>query len=462
MRNLGYWASVALGMLAMACTGLTQGERDPGGDTYLEAGAIAVDDRTETVFVLQTYCDEPAEPTCPGIETKTVHVIDAEASTPRTGLDATGLRDLRILFPAGAVMLMGERSAAQEELRLLDPTTLEERVRTTVNARYHGTRMSPSRRWVAVGDNSVTGIPIHIIDTSTTALTTHVLPHDGSWAEAMWLNQSDELMAIVFNSTIETARILSWSMQELVEKDFALDAEGTYWADPTRDIEVPDTQRDLVFSYTWVGIAPDNSYAVFPVRQDSVHVLLVLNLATGELRTVHDARGPVGFSPDSSTIVSYRYVDEGAGLRPQLLLVRTDTLDETALPIPFAQGPQFFVTREGHFVVVAASLGNEQLVLYDLDEGTMTELDGPAVGLHEFVSRVGHGELWLVQNGLFRLDFYAPELEAIALDWTPAHINIQRTRDLLVMDDVDAPRLMFWSPEERAVTREVLLPDPTL
>jgi hypothetical protein len=444
---------------AAACTGATSGEREPGSDVHLEGGAIAVDHRTETVFVLQTLCDEPNGPTCEGMETKTLHVVGADTGAPLEAIDVTGLDDLRILFPTGAVLVMGEPSNTQEELRLLDPNTLAERVRTTVDARYRGTRMSQSGRWLAVGDNATSGTPIHVIDTSTNALETEVLPHDGSWLEAMWLKQADELMAIVFVGN--DARILSWTMEQKVSDDF--ETEGSYWASPNRDITVPDTQRDLLFSYTWVGVAPGDGLAVFPVRQGDEHVLLVLDLETDEVRTVADARGPVAFSPDGSTIVSYRYVDDGGGgTQPELLLVDPETLDTTSLEIPFTGGPQYFVSREGHHVVVAASLGTEQLVLYDLDTQEMTELDGPAIGLHEFVSRLGHDELWLVDDGLHRLDFLSATLETVPLDWTPAHINIQRTRDQLVMDDVDESRLRFWSPASREVVRDVLLPEPLM
>lgn len=454
MVCMGVVTAVAIG----GCTGLSLGERDPGADVQLERGAIAVDPRTEDVFVLQTLCDTPNGDTCDGEETKTLHAIGADEGGEGGSMDVTGLDDLRILFPTDGILVMGEPSASQEQLRLVDPFTLEEHARAHVDARYRGTRLSPSGRWLAVSDQTASDPAIHILDVEAWAgsapMEPVVVPHDGSWLEAMWLEQRDELVAVVFEQS--ATRILSWSMDE--QSDDGFETEGGYWANPRLDLTVADAAPDIIGSFTWVGVAPDDSFVVFPVRQDDDHVLLVVDPDTGDLRTVPNARGPVGFTPDGSTIVSYRYVDDGqGGTDPELLLVDPDTLDTSTLSIPFTGGPQYFVSREGHHVVVASSLGNEQLVLYDLDTHDMTELEGPEIGLHEFVSRLNHDELWLVDDGLFRLDFVTAELEGIDLDWTPAHINIQRQRDQLVMDDEDSARILFWSPVERHVQREVLL-----
>jgi hypothetical protein len=447
-------------LLGGACTGLSLGERDPGGDVQLEGGAIAVDPRTETSFVLQILCDEPAGSTCPGSETRTLHVIGAEPGADTGGIDVTGLNDLRILFPASSVLVMGEPNTAEERLRLFDPVTMEERVQSTSSARYLGTRLSPSGRWLAVSDQLDPQNVLHVIDIeglledAPATVDPHVVPHGGSWLEAMWLNQRDELVAVVFEGP--DTRILSWAMDQQEADDF--ETENGYWANPNLDISVPDTSPDIIGSFTWVGVAPDDRLVVFPVVQGDTHVLLVVSPDDGELRVVPDARGPVGFTPDGSTIVSYRYVDDGAGgTLPELLLVDAETLDTTALSIPWTGGPQYFVSRESNHLVVAAAIGNQKLVLYDLDTQEVTELDGPEIGLHEFVSRLGHDELWLVDDGLHRLDFVTEEFETVPLDWTPAHINILRQRDQLVLDDEDASRVLFWSPQTREVAREVLL-----
>ncbi|MDB4927798.1 MAG: hypothetical protein JWM10_282, partial [Myxococcaceae bacterium] len=82
-----------------------------------------------------------------------------------------------------------------------------------------------------------------------------------------------------------------------------------------------------------------------PRTQGTRHRLLVLNLSAGTLRTVDNARGRVGFTPDGSTIVSYctAYERSGAealdgGLPPapaSLLLVDAVSLraEEVTLPL---------------------------------------------------------------------------------------------------------------------------------
>jgi hypothetical protein len=459
-RSIGSMGMTLALLLGGACTGLSLGERDPGGDVHLEGGAIAVDPRTETSFVLQILCDEPEGSTCPGVETRTLHVIAAEPGADTGGIDVTGLSDLRILFPASSVLVMGEPNTAEERLRLFDPVTMEERVQSTSSARYRGTRLSPSGRWLAVSDQLDPQNVLHVIDIeglledAPATVDPHVVPHGGSWLEAMWLNQRDELVAVVFEGP--DTRILSWTMDQQEADDF--ETENGYWANPHLDISVPDTSPDIIGSFTWVGVAPDDHLIVFPVVQGDTHVLLVVSPDDGELRVVPDARGPVGFTPDGGTIVSYRYVDDGAGgTLPELLLVDAETLDTTSLSIPWTSGPQYFVSRESNHLVVAAAIGNQKLVLYDLDAQEVTELDGPEIGLHEFVSRLGHDELWLVDDGLHRLDFVTEAFETVPLDWTPAHINILRQRDQLVLDDEDASRVLFWSPQTREVAREVLL-----
>ncbi len=75
---------------------------------------------------------------------------------------------------------------------------------------------------------------------------------------------------------------------------------------------------------------------------------------------------------------------------------------------------QFLVTRDGNFVVVGAFFGSNELTLVDIDSGVSAKL-GRALGLTEFVSGPGTGELYLVDEGLFRLDTMSATLEEIPL-----------------------------------------------
>ena len=331
--------------------------------------------------------------------------------------------------------------------------------------RYWGTRTSPAGRFVAVADNEALHAPIHILDAST--LDVEVVPHDGDWLEAMWLNHREQLLAVVFygsETASPSARVLSWSAEDI--------ASSTLWPEPTLDVTLANTTFDLLFSYTWIGVSPDDRYAVIPVQQSDAsggvleHRLVVLDLTTFEQRVVPNAQGPVGFTADGSTIVSYRYPtgsDRGAA---RLLIVDAETLSVGEIDPPEDGFPNFFVTREGNWILVSLWRVDPETmedgstsVLYDLSTGATTVL-GRHVQLGEHVSRVGSGELWLVdEGGLTRLPLMSGELEPIPLSFLPEHLNILPAHDRLVMDDAADPHaIRFFDPVGRAVSSTAVLP----
>ncbi|MBN2498926.1 MAG: hypothetical protein JXR96_30330 [Deltaproteobacteria bacterium] len=426
-----------------------QGDRE----ARQSGGSIAVEPTHESAFVMKKVVDEDRR-----VVEKTLLAVQPDSGKVTTVADMRSYGDVRILFPQGMILIMGEIDG-QDELRKLDAGTLAELDRKDSGARYNGTRLSPSGAYLAVADNDESSAPIHLIEIDT--LSAHVIPHDGDWLEAMWLNASDELAAIVFYDTDDPdahARLLLWDVPALDASGFEQGAGGL-WAEPSLDIDVPGAKPDMLFSFTWVGVSPDDAYAVFPVRQYATHKLLVLEIASGELRLVDDARGPVGFTPDGGTIVSYRYLDDGhGGTDPFLLMIDTLTLEQDLVELPGISLPQYFVTRDGNFVVVASSLGGEKLLLFDVDTGQTAQLEGPGLALHEFISRTPQGELWLVDGGLFRLDLFSAELETVPLDFLPQHINILRQRDLLVLDDPDKGRLVYFDPDSLDTVRSVTLP----
>ncbi len=454
MIRLATRAAVALFVsLSVACTGATLGEKNPGADTYLEYGAIAVDDRSDTCFVMQTAQSD-------GVESKSLVAVHPDTEAARTVLDLTGRNDARMLFPKSGILVMSE-SGEKDRLDLLDPATFELLETSSPGVRYHGTRMSPSREHIVVADNTSDHAPLHVIDAAT--LSREVLPHDGDWLEAMWMNGQDTLLAVVFYDMFGTApraRILSWNVADVIAGGFERDEAGV-WTKRILDIDVPDTNPDMLFSFTWVGVSPDDRHAVFPVvGKDDLgadrHELLVLSIETGEIRKVPDAKGPVGFTPDGSTIVSYTGAES---VDQSLLLIDANTLEKDVQDVPIDGGITYFVSHEGNYVVVASNWGDQRLVLFDVDNGKVTEMAGPGVGLNEFVSRLGHGELWLVdQQALFRIDLNAGELETVPTSFAPEHINILRSRDWLVLDDARSEQLFFFSPEDRSTVATIKLP----
>lgn len=470
--------AIAVTLLTTACTGLSLGENNPGGDTYLEYGSIAVDDRTEKSFVLNSYTDKNDIE-----EISLLRAVDPDSGLVSEVADLSGRDDARILFPASGILVMSEENG-KDELLLLDKDTFAEKQREPVDVRYHGTRMSPSRNWVAVADNTSAAAPIHIIDTEI--LTRRVIPHNGDWLEAMWKNKTDELFSIVFYDMDQSApdakphaRILSWSMEDVKAGQFMPDSEG-FWPDRKLDIDVPNVTGDFLFSFTWVGISPDDRWAVFPVRETDPdtpeeYALIIVDTATGEYRVVPDAKGPVGFTPDGSTIVSYD--DKGSqngpdGMTPddeidqRLLLIDVETLEVDPQDVDISGGISYFISRDGNFVVVASNYGDEKLVLYDIDNQKSTQMAGPGIGLTEFVSRKGENELWLVdESSLFKLDMNAGEFSQVDPGYGVQHINILPKHDWLVMSGVprtgsEAASLHFFDPAGQKDVKAIEMPSP--
>jgi hypothetical protein len=471
LRSLAF----ATPLFVVGCTGLSLGEHTPGADTYLGYGSIAVDDRTEKAFVLNDFKDRNG-----AVVKSLLRSVDPDSAKVTEVADLTGRTDPRILFPKSGVLIMSEQNA-KDQLLLLDNQTFKPKLRTDADVRYNGTRMAPSREWVAVADNSSAHSPIHIIDAEI--LTTRVIPHNGDWLEAMWKNKSDELIAVVFYNADPSkvgdkphARILSWSMDDVVAGQWNPDATG-FWPKAKLDIDVPNVGGDDLFSFTWVGISPDDKWAVFPVREldpatPEEYELLVVDTETGKLRTVKDAKGPVGFTPDSSTIVSYD--DKGSQNGPggktpdnqvdqRLLLIDVNTLEVDPQDVDISGGISFFISRDGNQVVVASNYANQNLELYDIDNKKVTKMAGPATGLLEFVSRRSKNELWITQDeNLYKLDMNKATIDEINPGYKVGHLNNLPTHDWLVMSEVttttSAPRLHFFGLSDQKDMKAVDMP----
>lgn len=448
-----------LACMTISCTGLTFGENVPGEDTFVDTpelpsgetatGSIAVDERTETIYVQRSLGSS-----------KHLLAVDPDTGSVNKFADLTGHRDTRILFPQDRILVMAEKND-RDTLSLYDADSLALLREQTTQARYHGTRSAPGGSHVVVADTNAAESPLHVINTET--LQAQVILHDGFWLEAMWLNQSDEVFAIVFyDQETPHARLLSWKLEELEATEFGQGPDGL-WLNPHHDILLPDAKPDFLFSFTWVGVAPDDSKVVLPMQRvlpsgDYEKYLVIFDTESETTEEISDALGPVGFTPDSSTIVSYRYNDTpDGGQESALLLIDVETHEQTELPLPTTDLPNFFVTREGNFVVVASALGSSDLVLFDLDSKTQTTLEGQQLSLREFVSRLGHHELWLVDEGLFLLDVMAGFVSEVPLPWQPEHINVLPTRDRLVLDDGSGDALHLYDPEAMAITKSFSL-----
>lgn len=443
------------------CTGFSLGENDPDGDlgTYLGGGAIAVDPKTENAFVLLDTSSEDGT-----LLSRRLFAISADGEDTKMIRDLSGREDPRMLFVESGILVMSQ-AYEKEELLLLDRDDFSEKKKVSANDWYWGTRLSASRRWVGVAANDDPHYPIHVIDSRD--LGRHPIPHGGDNLEAMFGNQTDRLFSIVFYDGDHHARIMSHDMAVLDATGFlSVTADGA-WAGADVDVRVDGVISDANFSFTWVGVSPDDAHVVFPVRKwtglaswedapDEDYQLLVLDTKSGEVRVVPNAKGPVGFTPDGSTIVSYGREDASGDQK--LLLVDVETLEVDEQDVSIEGGISYFVSREGNVVLAASNWGTQSLVMVDLDSGKETKMAGPAIGLTEFVSRIGQNELWAVDTGaLFRVDVDEAVVEDVELPFSVGHVGIQPTRDRLVLGDADPGTVHLFDPKSRQVSKTITL-----
>lgn len=429
------WPTLLLVGFGIACGvggGATFGENSPGnagygGGTYLddahvtaatpdgvgENGSLAVDPDTEFTYTLQKRLVD-------GEEEKRIVVIEPDGPA-RELMDVTGYVDVRVLFPAGSVLLMLEPAFSDEALtdgRCLQPQRVErephrcadeliwfdksarsrlKEQRTT--ARYHGTRLSPKRNHLVVADNFKQPATLHLVDAASGH--TNVVRQEGAWFEAMWMHAEDVLITAHFgrlNTEEDDAAYL-----EIREWFPSADAE----AQRGRSVcyhsgdEAPQgctsfvvAEIDPIFTtgFSWVGVSPDDRWVAVPAqRDDGTAVVLVVDRQTDELHFVDDAHGPVGFTPDSSTMIGFGFeqpyepvndidgVLNHRGDGPYLAIVDLATMTVTTEPTPDVATPTFFVSRDSSDVVVVNTFGGEGLMIVDLDKSSTQEMAGPNV-----------------------------------------------------------------------------------
>ncbi len=417
--------------LAVSCTGMTSGENRPGADTWVDPptddlgdpddpsapsishtiGALAVEpDETHVWFVHRGRNRE--------LVREHLAALDPVTNEVHSVLDVSGATDRRLIFPRDDRMLLMAQHNGQERLVLFDTDTRQAIKWTTKPTWYWGTRRSASGEFLAVADNGSSASPLHVIDANT--LEHIVVPHGGTAIEAMWNNTSDHLLAVSATNPFSdnsTIRLLSWNVTSVQE-----------FPAPSVDITLPGYDWDFLFSFTWIGVSPDGRWAVFPLRDpEGQYVLVVLDQNDGSTRMV-PGQGPVGFTPDSSSIVSYGYENGN-----ELYMIDVVTLQTDQVPVAVNGGLSFFVTWDGNYVVATSVGGDDKLVIYDPETGESTQVEGPHVGLREFVARPGAHQLWLADLGqLYKLHLEQATLTHIPLGSSVRSLNILPTQDRLV------------------------------
>ena len=449
--------------VAAGCTGFSLGEKMPGGDTWTEppppkagqhlVGRIAVERDEDQLWVVH---QENVE----GELRAHLAAIDPDTGASAQVLDVSGATDRRVVFPSADRMILLAQRDGLETLVLFDTTTRTQLARTTKSTYYWGTRTSPSGRALVVADNAAPLAPLHVIDTRT--LAHRVLPHGGDAVEAMWNHAGDVLIALSVTDPFgerPSAKLLRYDLRA---HDLAqpLPAPTVVW-------QLDGYGWDLLFSFTWIGISPDDRWAVFPVVARGPgdgplggdHVLLVLDQTTGAVAQV-PGRGPVGFTRDGGAIVSYE--DRADGTGQDVVLIDPATHARRTVALPFDGGVSFHVMRDTDHVLATDVFAPTPLAIYDVAAGELRTAN-VAVGLRDFVSRPGYGQLFLRSGGaLWSLDVGAGAGAAITLPGVIAGVNVRYGADQVVAQDVAAARIYRVAMATGALDGEpIALPRPS-
>ncbi len=472
-------AAIPVVVFLFACGGATFGTNEAGGDGWLDHEPPGTEDvdlqgdgfcawtgrpyvgvTQERAYALLSEssagdCHELSGQEIP--DRKTVWGLLPGDTVPELMLDVTGLEDVRLLDTDAGLLLMGQVGDEQESLYVLDHDTLAVTAQREVGAYYWGTRTAPSRRFVAVADNAQPMSPLTLID-PTTLDTAPILDLDG-WGEAMWAEQRDLLAAVAWaQDDFSEARLVVWdfSVDGLTPREAPTRGGRTAdMPDPILDVVVDSAWPELGMGFTWIAWHPEDETVVFPVTDDDGdQALLLLDVASGEVRRVEDAAGPASFTPDGSTLVAWDPERD-----TELVLIDPVTLESERLPLPLEGTPQFFVSHDGNQVVVADAFGEDQLQIVDLDTGASTTLD-TRLALADITVREGHDEVWAVADGLWRIDLREAVTEQVDLGWTPDNVVWMPESDLLYLDDAGRPRMVFWDPTLRTTLTTVDLPGP--
>ncbi len=405
-------------------------------------------------------------------------------------LDPTDL-NMRLIFPEGHLLTMGQPEGENyEEMTLYDIHSLQHVWSARTVGNFTETRLSPSRRYLSVASLKDGKRSIQILDIERQRLLK--LPHETTGQiEASWLPDRDDLLVTMEEGP--DLRVLSWSIND--KFDFSkLDNDGKFWDRALFNIKILEHQLNPWLSHSAIGRSPDGRYVAFPVRGFVLdrtllveegskqqeyrpsHKIALLDTRTGTVRLIEDAMGPIAFTPDSSTLVAYhtdeartdaptrdfRDMDDPEDITTQpLLLFDVETLEEQRQDFEFYGLLSFFVTTSGNRVVVTST--NEAydgFHLYDVDSGRVA-YSGEGIALEEFVDRGAASELWMLDRGLWRVDYRNATQEKIDLGWEPKHIGILPEHDYIVLDQSREQEIHFVDPDTAEVHATVPLPrDP--
>ncbi len=456
--------------------------------------AIAVDERDETAYVAQSFPTRADRKDLDGgvlpddLSVKTLYAVRVGATEAVGIMRLDGFQDTRVLFPSVGVMLATNRATPSTTSLVSCETRLA--LWTVGATSFPRTRLSatclnvdalsPSRRLATsyYGDEDHLRA-LGLVDPSTLFFAPlDGISADGEVEGAAWLHQRDGLVTVASRSG--SYRVDLWDLSAIASANFSpastpihatRESGASFSIDTTTEgrpsalrISPDDRLAALSSTYNSAGIR-------FAGEAPPVPSLHLIDLSSGAQREVAGVVGPVGFSPDNSTVVAWRSTrDEGSsaplldgGRRPSgaaLVFIDRVTFARTEVALPVSDPLLLFVTRTGHRVIVSVLAPQGELLLYDMQMGRVSGAARPVPAFDHFVSRDDGRELWLADDGLWRVSLLDDSIERVAIGWDPDQINLLPHSDLLVLSRPFENAISFWSPTARATQRTVRLPVP--
>lgn len=265
--------------------------------------------------------------------------------------------------------------------------------------------------------------------------------------------------------------------------------------EPAAKTTIANRRQSVLWGFGFFGMSPDGSLIVVPTVDASSlwdedvpgdvdsYLLVILDPQLNEVTRV-PGRGPCGFTPDSSALVTYEWaVEEGeetdgeveAWLDSNLLIYDTESWQSEIVELMLLN-PAYYLTPDGSQVLLFGtwySPGGDydlDLQIYDLESGDLITVDDSnGRAIHRAVITPEADAIYFLdwnrgedcsftsdcQLDLYMLDLLSYDLDRIPIAFNPYEINILPSLDLLVMAPYATPTYYFMGIDSWMVEMEV-------
>lgn len=381
-----------------------------------------------------------------------------------------------VLFKRGEVLATGNvETGAIRDLPVKTPTRLA---------------FSKQRPFVYVGS-----------DDSDEILAVDVEKKSVSWRAAVPSASTAELRLM---ASKDDRFVVAGQPGELHVLDAATGAKlgSTTFSSPLVDLQIlPDGKRALAVElHDWSGDAPKTRLTVLDLETQAKRTFVVPNCADrvavsadakrallapttcqkdpvsvidlGEGSEKFDKNlpgfGPVAISPDGTTAVAFLDRDQidlalfsdpklaptNAPERYHVMLIDTGSLGYEFV----AYGddlPRFAVAPDGNVLLVDTAYTDQKARLLDVASRTFKEISGPGVRLDNFVLTQSSTHAYVLQNGVFDVDFALTKSSQVPAGFTPSNINISADDKALFLR-VDDDQICIFDLASKSCSRAFL------